>query len=174
MGNTIYKNIKEYKNGNKEIFREIINVNNFTELEAAVAVDNSIINIKSDIKLDEELIITGKNITFNGEGRNLDLSTGKKITVKQAAEGTKLSDININNYGSQAIFLYKTNNITLENINLTGDGSKSLVAIDLNGSTDIKIENVTSTNHKTAGIRLGSKSSVDLNNIRLTGVKGQN
>ena len=38
-------------------FREIINVNNFTELEAAVAVDNSIINIKSDIKLDEELII---------------------------------------------------------------------------------------------------------------------
>ena len=26
MGNTIYKNIKEYKNGNKEIFREIINV----------------------------------------------------------------------------------------------------------------------------------------------------
>lgn len=155
-------------------FREIINVNNFTELEAAVAVDNSIINIKSDIKLDEELIITGKNITFNGEGRNLDLSTGKKITVKQAAEGTKLSDININNYGSQAIFLYKTNNITLENINLTGDGSKSLVAIDLNGSTDIKIENVTSTNHKTAGIRLGSKSSVDLNNISLTGVKGQN
>lgn len=155
-------------------FREIINVNNFTELEAAVAVDNSIINIKSDIKLDEELIITGKNITFNGEGRNLDLSTGKKITVKQAAEGTKLSDININNYGSQAIFLYKTNNITLENINLTGDGSKSLVAIDLNGSTDIKIENVTSTNHKTVGIRLGSKSSVDLNNISLTGVKGQN
>lgn len=155
-------------------FREIINVNNFTELEAAVAVDNSIINIKSDIKLDEELIITGKNITFNGEGRNLDLSTGKKITVKQAAEGTKLSDININNYGSQAIFLYKTNNITLENINLTGDGSKSLVAIDLNGSTDIKIENVTSTNHKTAGIRLGSKSSVYLNNISLTGVKGQN
>ena len=28
MGNTIYKNIKEYKNGNKEIFREIINVFN--------------------------------------------------------------------------------------------------------------------------------------------------
>ena len=48
------------------------------------------------------------------------------------------------------------------------------MAIDLNGSTDIKIENVTSTNHKTAGIRLGSKSSVDLNNISLTGVKGQN
>ena len=28
MGNTIYKNIKEYKKGNKEIFREIINVFN--------------------------------------------------------------------------------------------------------------------------------------------------
>ena len=28
MGNTIYKNIKEYKNGNKEIFREIMNVFN--------------------------------------------------------------------------------------------------------------------------------------------------
>ena len=28
MGNTIYKNIEEYRNGNKEIFKEIINVFN--------------------------------------------------------------------------------------------------------------------------------------------------
>ena len=28
MGNTIYKNIKEYKKGNKEIFREILRLEN--------------------------------------------------------------------------------------------------------------------------------------------------
>lgn len=62
----------------------------------------------------------------------------------------------------------------MENINLTGDGSKSLVGIDVDGSTDVIIKNVTSINHKNIGIRLRDKASVELDNINLTGVSGQN
>ena len=155
-------------------FREIRNVTKFDELQAAVQIDNAIININDNITLTDELKITGKNIIVNGNNKEFDLSSDKKITINKAAAGTKISNLNIKNYVSQGIFLYKTNNITLENINLTGDASKSLVGIDVDGSTDVIIKNVISTNHKNIGIRLRDKASVELDNITLTGVSGQN
>ena len=42
MGNTIYKNIEEYRNGNKEIFKEIINV--FNHLINKLSKSKTVIN----------------------------------------------------------------------------------------------------------------------------------
>ena len=147
----------------KNIFyslRKTIDVTDFTELEQAVTVNNAIININNTIELEQELNITGKNITINGNDNTIDLKDSKnKIVVKSTSVGTTLSNINFENYTSSAILVYNTKDITLDNIKLLGTDKKSSVGIDVSNST-ATIKNITSKNHIECGIRLRDASTV--------------
>ena len=147
----------------KNIFyslRKTIDVTDFTELEQAVTVNNAIININNTIELEQELNITGKNITINGNDNTIDLKDSKnKIVVKSTSVGTTLSNISFENYTSSAILLYNAKDIVLDNIELLGTDKKSSVGIDVSNST-ATIKNITSKNHIECGIRLRDASTV--------------
>ena len=56
---------------NTTVARTVEDVTDFNGLKNAVSKSNVTINIKNDIKFDQAINITGKNITINGDGKNL-------------------------------------------------------------------------------------------------------
>ena len=148
-----------------------IDVHDYDSLKEALSKSNVIINIKNNIQITDTINVTGSNIVVNGEGQTLDLneidSLNKKNKFIIKSNNVEISNLTFENYISSAISIYRSNNIYLKDISISGNDKslsvdkQSLVGIDLDNST-VKLKNITSKNHRYSSIRLRKESTVEL------------
>ena len=162
--------IEYSKNTNQVNYRsKTLNASSFESLKKAVTQSNVNINITSDIKFDNAIDITGKNIIINGDGKTFDLNqpdTTNRFVIKGNADNIEINNLTFDNYTTIGIYV-SGKNVALKDITLTGEyknstaNGKSKVGMDVVGST-VTIENITSKNHSECGIRLREEAKVEI------------
>ena len=162
---------KQEENANKDTTQETtttqVNVSSFKELQDALATNdtNKVINVTNEIifTANLEISVKNKNIIINGNGHKFLLN---KNQINLRAEGTNLNNIIFEDYTSQAISVYNTKNVTLDQIELIGTVGQSSCGIDIgasdNSTSSVTLSNITSKNHKSCGIRVKNGSKVEL------------
>ena len=156
---------------NTTVNRTVENVTDFNGLKNAVSKSNVTINIKNDIKFDQAINITGKNITINGDGKKFDLNQTddtNRFVIKGNADNIEINNLTFDNYYTTGIYI-SAKNINLKDITLTGksiDPSKAgnaKAGIDISdANTTVTLENITSQNHLQSGIRVKKGSNITI------------
>ena len=155
-------NVSSGSTTNTTVARTVEDVTDFNGLKNAVSKSNVTINIKNDIKFDQAINITGKNITINGDGKKFDLNQTddtNRFVIKGNADNIEINNLTFDNYYTTGIYI-SAKNINLKDITLTGksvDPSKAgnaKAGIDISdANTTVTLENITSQNHLQSGIR---------------------
>lgn len=145
---------------NTEQIVNVVEVSNEKELIDAIK-DNANIKLTSNITLTTNLDIRKKNITIDGANFKIivDSSVTKNPLVVRGINNT-IKNLTIENCKTIGIMGYNSKNLTLENLTLNGIKGISAAGVDLSGCENATLENITTSNHKQAGIRIKNKSSV--------------
>ncbi len=155
-------------NGRKTAYyntKKAIEVDSFEKLQQAILIQNSIISVVADITFHDDIDITNKHITINGNGNTFDLNGQYKFSVK--ADYSTVLDLNIENYISTGLTVYRARGVHLSNVTLIGkhidlsNEERSKVGIDIFEST-VELGNITSKSHLYRGIQVRSGSIVKI------------
>lgn len=169
-------NIDMNKNNTENSEKSDIKQENVVEVNSEKALlnaikDNANIKLTDDIELSKLLDIRKNNVTIDGNSHTikpsdtLDTSNKNFITVRQ--NGNKIENLTLEGYddASAAILAYNTKDLTLENITCKGTSSQSKAGIDISGSKNATLKDISTSSHYQAGIRLKNGSDVTLKGI---------
>ncbi|WP_328288130.1 right-handed parallel beta-helix repeat-containing protein [Turicibacter sanguinis] len=152
--------------------RTLVSVDSEQELIDAVKLNDVTINIVSNITLNQPINIIGSNVTILGNNNKITLNqeNNSNMFVIKGTDIT-INELNIDGYTTNGITVYKAKGITtLNDINLVGkvstNGTTQLsnVGLDVNEST-VKVNGITTANHKMSGIRLQNGSNVTIDGV---------
>ena len=101
-------NVSSGSTTNTTVARTVEDVTDFNGLKNAVSKSNVTINIKNDIKFDQAINITGKNITINGDGKKFDLNQTddtNRFVIKGNADNIEINNLTFDNYYTTGVYI---------------------------------------------------------------------
>lgn len=166
---------------------QTVTINDFNDLNQYKDTSDVIIDINSDITLDEKIEMTGSNDLSDIESQVVSSTDDNNITTTSNIYKEK-TNVSVNNIGEfkDAIktpnsIITLTNNITLDekieinqkNIIIKGNGKEISLSdkfsLVVKSASDVEIDDITIKDYKSTGLTIYSSDNVKLSNIHLIG-----